>query len=97
MKRSTFVSGFVVTAILFSLLLAIDTSAQSSGSYDLSWNTIDGGGAMVSSGGGYELGSTIGQPDAGVLSGGGYTLAGGFWYGATATYKIFLPLMIKNF
>jgi len=51
--------------------------AQSGGSYDLSWSTIDGGG--VSSGGAYSLSGTIGQPDAGQLAGGGYTLSGGFW------------------
>ena len=33
--------------------------------YDLGWFTIDGGGGMFSTGGGYELGGTIGQPDAG--------------------------------
>jgi len=42
--------------------------------------TIDGGGEMFSSGGGFELSGTIGQPDAGVLSGGNFTLAGGFWF-----------------
>ena len=43
--------------------------------------TIDGGGDMISVGGGFELSGTIGQPDAGVLSGGGFTLSGGFWFG----------------
>jgi hypothetical protein len=48
--------------------------------YDLSWHTIDGGGG-TSTGGGYSLHGTIGQPDAGVMSGGDYELAGGFWAG----------------
>ena len=60
------------------------TSAQLSASFDLSWNTVDGGGG-TSSGGGYTLSGTIGQPDAGALSGGGYTLLGGFWGGLLAT------------
>jgi hypothetical protein len=38
---------------------------------------------MFSQGGGYELGGTIGQPDAGSpampLAGGDYELVGGFW------------------
>lgn len=53
------------------------------GSYDLSWNTIDGGGGTSSSGA-YQLTSTIGQPDANdiALTGGAYTLFGGFWRGA---------------
>ena len=40
---------------------------------------MDGGGATFSTGSGYTLGGTIGQPDAGALSGGGTTLGGGFW------------------
>ena len=65
--------------------------------YDLSWSTIDSGGYTWSTGGGYSLGGTVGQPDAGVLSGGGYTLAGGFWSGAAARYSIYLPLILRNY
>ena len=70
-----------------------------SGSYDLSWWTVDGGGATFSTGGSYSLGGTIGQPDAGTSGGGTYTLAGGFWPGAEGvvpiTYYIYLPLVIR--
>ncbi len=48
--------------------------------YDLTWHTIDGGGAMRSTGGDFELSGTIGQPDAGAMSGGNFTLTGGFWF-----------------
>lgn len=44
----------------------------------ISWYTIDGGGG-VSTGSGFTVSGTIGQPDAGVLSGGDLTLTGGFW------------------
>jgi len=50
---------------------------------DLSWHTIDGGGATFSSGGQFRVGATIGQPDAGVLAGGEFELVGGFWAAAT--------------
>ena len=66
--------------------------------YDLSWWTVDGGGQMYSVGSGYELGGTIGQPDAGVLTGGGYTLGGGFWRGGKVggqSYVVYLPLVIR--
>ena len=43
-------------------------------------STIDGGGAMRSTGGAFELSGTIGQPDAGRLSGGSFELSGGFWF-----------------
>jgi len=80
---------------LLSLLSSV-ARAQSGGGYDLSWSTIDGGGYTWSEGGGYSLGGTAGQPDAGVLSGGGYTLAGGFWGGAAAQYQVYLPLVLRN-
>jgi hypothetical protein len=87
----------VVLAALLVLVLsrpAGPVSAQSGGGYDLTWSTIDSGGAMFSTGGGYTLGGTIGQADAGVLSGGGYTLAGGFWNGG-GTWRVFLPMTLK--
>ncbi len=68
----------------------VSVSAQSEGeqapvaeppSYDLSRHTIDGGGAMRSAGGGFELSGTVGQPDAGVTTSGSFTLTGGFWFG----------------
>lgn len=66
-----------------ALLSASPVAAQG---YDLSWYTIDGGGFTFSIGGGYELGATIGQPDAGApMIGGGYELTGGFWPGVAAT------------
>ncbi len=49
--------------------------------YDLSWFTVDGGGAMFSTGDDYELSGTIGQPDAAnVMEGGEFELTGGFWF-----------------
>jgi hypothetical protein len=79
------------------LLLASAVLAQSGNGYDLSWWTVDGGGHTFSSGGNYELGGTIGQPDAGVLTGGDYTLGGGFWGGGAvaAEYNVYLPLILK--
>jgi len=99
MNRSRFpfhVSRLLLLAILLSLLASV-ALAQTGGGYDLTWSTIDGGGATWSEGGGYALGGTIGQPDAGVLSGGGYTLAGGFWGGGAAQYRIYLPLVLRNY
>lgn len=61
-----------------------------SGPFEMDWCTIDGGGAMYLVGGvgaaAFSLGSTAGQPDAGVMSAppggaGGFTLSGGFWPG----------------
>lgn len=74
-----------VRAGITALLLIVTTSIASA-QYSMSWYTIDGGGVTFATGGGYTLGATIGQPDAGApMTGGGFTLIGGFWAGvATA-------------
>jgi hypothetical protein len=74
------------TLALASLIAVSAVTAQQlaggGGDYDLSWNTIDGGGG-TSTGGAFELAGTIGQHDAGVpLTGGTFELVGGFWPGA---------------
>ena len=97
MSRAT---AFSLVAILLLLAGAGLVQAQVGGGYDLTWSTVDGGGGALSAGGGYSLGGTAGQPDAGVLNGGGYTLGGGFWKGgalAVVGYKIYLPLVLRNY
>lgn len=77
------ITGWGVTMTL-TLLMAISALGQM---FELNRNTIDGGGAMRSTAGGFELSGTIGQADAraGVseMSGGDFTLAGGFWLALT--------------
>jgi hypothetical protein len=69
------------TVLATATLLAATARAQSGGGYDLSWWTIDGGGVTFATGGTFNLGGTIGQPDASnVLTGGAFSLTGGFWY-----------------
>lgn len=66
--------------ILAGLLASDSASAQT---LDLNWHTIDGGGATFSTGGTFQVGGTIGQPDASSfttpMSGGTFSLVGGFW------------------
>jgi hypothetical protein len=81
-------------ALLISLVaLLASGAALATAGYDISWWTVDGGGATLNSGGGYALGGTIGQPDAGLMSGGDYTLSGGFWI--AGGYSTYLPLVIR--
>ena len=91
MKNNKKKTGFLFMTFLIILTLAVTTHAQS---YAIPWWTVDGGGG-TSTGGGYTLSGTIGQPDAGVLSGGTYSLRGGFW-GFDAQHFIYLPLILKN-
>jgi len=82
------------------LLLAVAPAfAQSGGGYDLSWNTIDGGGISSAAGGEFSLGGTVGQPDAtpsGALNGSSYALTGGFWSGLWAPLCTVFPVADFN-
>lgn len=68
----------VILAAAFGALAAPGVFAQD---FAVQWGTADGGGAMRTGGGGYELSGTIGQPDASPppAAGGGYAVTGGFW------------------
>lgn len=100
MKRKTALClGIVAGLFLLGIVQAVGAQG---GGYILDWWTIDGGGG-TSSGRVYEVSSTAGQPDAGLLKGSGYTLDGGFWNGPlpitpapSSGYKIFLPSIQNN-
>ena len=87
---------FIIWLTLFLLLPA--TLLAQGGGYNLDWWAVAGGGGTLS-GGGYTLSGTAGQAAAGSLSGGGYSLLGDFWgvVGAVAEYRIFLPLVLRNY
>jgi len=83
----------VLVAVALAARRALPTVAQTGGVYDLSWNSIDGGGITFATGGNYSLGGTFRQADAGVLSGGPYTLTGGFWAALNTGGSTYLPLI----
>ena len=97
---------YALRVIAWLLLLAVPclfrattVTAQTGGDYTLIWATIDGGGATTVDGGGYALGGTIGQPDAGRVSGGDYVLHAGFFPGGSAVnieYDLYLPLVLRG-
>ncbi len=67
--------------LMIALLAWSGAYAQSGGGFDLSWWTIDGGGITFATSGTFNLGGTIGQPDASnALTGGTFSLTGGFWF-----------------
>ena len=92
-------AAWIVLGVCCLLLTLVSLAVAESG-YDLSWWTVDGGGTTGSTGGGYTLSGTAGQPDAGLLAGGGYILGGGFWRGGAArppAYQIYLPVVLNQF
>jgi hypothetical protein len=63
--------------------------------FELTWWTVDGGGA-TSSGGVYILSGTIGQADAHCASSGSYLITGGFWNGVVIKcQRVYLPVILK--
>ena len=71
----------IQVALAATLALTLGTSAALAADAQISWWTIDAGGAMFATGDHFELSGTIGQADASstVLAGGGFALTGGFW------------------
>lgn len=67
-------------------MLAMSSAVYAGPLFDIPWYTIDSGGAILTSGGEFEISGTIGQPDAGEpMTGGEFTINGGFWPGAAAS------------
>jgi hypothetical protein len=102
MKRDLVLLGslFVLVAVLAVVHGGAAQAQQPQQGYTMNWWTVDGGGGAFSTGSGYSLGGTVGQPDAGLLGNGGYTLAGGFWCGgalATTAYTIYLPIVLRGY
>ncbi len=68
----------------FAVLMALVAAGSALAVFDLSWNTVDGGGSMTDSGQNLAVYGTAGQPDAGLMTGGNFTIVGGFWPAASA-------------
>lgn len=69
-------------------LLLVAAPLQAGSGWGIDWWTIDAGGEMVTTGGGWTLSGTVGQWDAtgsNRLSGQNWTLTGGFWAGSVET------------
>ena len=88
---------FVLILICCLLLGSLLVKAQSGGSYELTWRTINSGSGL-SSGSAYSMYSTLGQPNVGETSGGDYNLQAGFWPATPAgegLFFIYLPMVLR--
>jgi hypothetical protein len=83
----------VVLGLLLLSLVSATWMVPAVDTYDLSWNTIAGGGASFTSAGNYSLGATIGQSSSGPMSGTAYHLDSGFWL--PGKFSSYLPLVSK--
>jgi hypothetical protein len=92
-------TSVLLVLLVGGLLFTTTALTASSQGYDLSWWTVDGGGATLSIEGGYSASGTTGQSDAGELASNDYSLRGGFWAGGklAAAYKVYLPMVLRDF
>ena len=87
----------VLLALTAILLLAGNALAISSTNYRLDWFTpMTGGGGAPASSASYAVNFTVGQTAIGVSSSANYGVGLGYWYGAAAQFRIFLPAVLKN-
>jgi hypothetical protein len=79
-RNHRFATTFAAAALMFTAAFA---QLAGTNELEIEWNTTDAGGITFANGGSFQLGGTIGQPDATlqVLTGGSFELAGGFWVG----------------
>jgi hypothetical protein len=92
----------ILCLAVLCLVLPAAAGAQSGRSeYTILSHSVDGGGTTDGGAGGYALGGTAGQPDAGLLEGSGFSLRGGFWtggYGAPTVDRhwVYLPIVLRG-
>lgn len=79
MSQKVYYLYFSLLILILIIAIVPSTYAQSGGSYDLSWSTLDGGGGQ-SSGGSFSVSGTAGQGDASnAKTGGTFEHISGFW------------------
>jgi hypothetical protein len=78
------------------LLLAGRALAMSSEHYRLDWFTPLTGSGGAASSTNYAVNFTVGQSVIGSFSGTNYSGCLGYWCGAAAQYRVYLPLVLRN-
>ncbi len=80
------------------LLLTSVALAMESDHYKLDWFTpLTGGGGGAAASTNYAVNFTVGQSVAGVSSSTNHEVCLGYWCGGAAQYRIYLPLVLRNF
>jgi len=87
----------ILLALTVILLLAGSVLAMSSTNYRLDWFTpMTGGGGAPASSASYAVNFTVGQTAIGASSSANYGAGLGYWCGAVAQFRIFLPVVLKS-
>ncbi len=87
----------VVGILVCSLLLArVAVAEMFSDNYGVPWDARYGGGGLSSSVN-YAINATVGQGAIGWTESSNYGVGAGYWYGAVGGYKVYLPLVLRNY
>jgi hypothetical protein len=87
----------VALITLACLALITPALASASSTHSLSRHVIAGGGGQMD-GTGHTIMGTIGQPLVGsMFASGDHSLCSGFWCIGAVEYKVYLPLVLRNF
>lgn len=88
----------ILLALAVVLLLAGRALAMSSTNYRLDWFVpLTGGGGGPAGSTNYAVNFTVGQSAIGVASSTNYGGCLGYWGGAAAQYRVYLPLVLRNY
>ena len=85
----------ILVVVLLCCLLAVG-GALAQGAAVINWEVIGSGGGSVSGDVGIVVNGTLGQPIVGPVSFDSTSLGVGYWYGARAEYRLYLPLVLRN-
>jgi uncharacterized repeat protein (TIGR01451 family) len=82
---------------LGALALAVSAvSASAHAATEVRWFSVDGGGTSRAEGGGFAIGATIGQPDAGGVVASPFSVGSGFWGAALSATGAELRLSVRD-
>lgn len=90
MNKWTLLLGLAVALCLGFGGLTLVGHASTTQAPTLDWSVVGAGGNASA-----QLASTVGQTAIG-WSSGAQQLGSGFWYGAAAPYRVFLPLLLRK-
>ena len=84
----------ILVGLLLCLLVVGVALARAPAAID--WCVTGSGGSPSTGHGGVALNDTIGQPIIGLLGNEPVSVGAGYWYGAEARYRVYLPLALRN-
>ena len=94
--HKTRIAALVATLLCGLVLASVALAGMFSDNYGVPWDARYGGGGLTSSDN-YAINATVGQGAIGWTESDNYGVGAGYWYGAVVEYRIYLPLVLRNY